>query len=559
MSSRSIAVKLRDYQQEVFNKVIASKEHTLVVSPCGSGKSLIMSELVNYFSSNGKRVLFVVHRNNLLDQFNNHLKRYDNLNCDVLSPLRALNSNNDYDIIFIDETHHATSKSFQNVFNKFDTARRIGFTATPIRLSGERLAKPINQFRSAPFDEVISTISINELIHRGYLSPFDVKAGDWTLYFDNRTIKTVAGEFSSKSISEAFKTDKLKELVQNFKELAEDRKTIAYTSSIKMAEQLAEELNNQGIVAKAFHSKLSAQQVDDYIEQFKNNQIKVCVNVDLFGEGFDVPDCDCVLMLRPTKSLSLYIQQFMRCMRIDPNNPNKRALIIDFANNTKIHGGLLSAELRIKMKQENELLKFCPKCETLNYAKAKICDNPDCRFKFPTGGGLAQKKQPEEIQMAVEMSVVDYTIENELKSIAKLDTELIDDITTKFIHILAVGICAKDDKKMKEKFKLLTKTPMFNHIKQVKPNIEVINLFSEQIGGGVYTIEYFRERYQAYLEWKQEMERRRKDELTKLNTLARYYYRQLARPEVPETKKAEYREWLKEYKAECIKHFKKKS
>ena len=79
--------------------------------------------------------------------------------------------------------------------------------------------------------------------------------------------------------------------------------------------------------------------------------------------------------------------------------------------------------------------------------------------------------------MAVEMSVVDYTIENELKSIAKLDTELIDDITTKFIHILAVGICAKDDKKMAEKFKRITKTPLFNHIKQVRPNLEVINLF----------------------------------------------------------------------------------
>jgi len=324
---RSIVVKLRDYQQEAFDKVIASDEHTLVVSPCGSGKSLIMSELVNYFSNNGKKVLFVVHRNNLLDQFNNHLKRYDNLNCDVLSPLRALNSNKDYDIIFIDETHHATSKSFQNVFNKFDQARRIGFTATPIRLSGERLAKPINQFRSAPFDEVINTISINELIHRGYLSPFDVKAGDWTLYFDNRTIKTVAGEFSSKSISEAFKTDKLKELVENFKELAEDRKTIAYTSSIKMAEQLAEELNNQGIVAKAFHSKLSAQQVDDYIEQFKNNQIKVCVNVDLFGEGFDVPEINMNAYMKARALTQEFIDEWLGYF-INPSNKIMSSLLL---------------------------------------------------------------------------------------------------------------------------------------------------------------------------------------------------------------------------------------
>ena len=108
---------------------------------------------------------------------------------------------------------------------------------------------------------------------------------------------------------------------------------------------------------------------------------------------------------------------------------------------------------------------------------------------------------------------MDYTIENELKSIAKLDTELIDDITTKFIHILAVGICAKDDKKMTEKFKRITKTPLFNHIKQVRPNLEVINLFSEQIGGGKYDTDYFRDKFKAYLRWKREMTEKRKDEL----------------------------------------------
>jgi len=153
------------------------------------------------------------------------------------------------------------------------------------------------------------------------------------------------------------------------------------------------------------------------------------------------------------------------------------------------------------------------------------------------------------------MSVVDYTIENELKSIAKLDTELIDDITTKFIHILAVGICAKDDKKMAEKFKRITKTPLFNHIKQVRPNLEVINLFSEQIGGGKYDTDYFRDKFKAYLRWKREMTEKRKDELIRLKTLANYYNRQLKMPHTPEDKKAEYREWLLEYKKNVDKYF----
>ena len=154
------------------------------------------------------------------------------------------------------------------------------------------------------------------------------------------------------------------------------------------------------------------------------------------------------------------------------------------------------------------------------------------------------------------MSVVDYTIENELKSIAKLDTNLIDDITTKFIHLLAVGICAKDDKKMTDKLKTITKTPLFNHIKQVEPNLEVINLFSEQIGGGQYDMDYFRNKYKAYLDWKREMINKRKDELVKLKTLAKYYNRQLSLPYVEEAKKQEYREWLIEYKQNVKKYFK---
>lgn len=540
-------VKMREYQQELYNLITGTDKHTLAIAPCGAGKSVVMSELVDYYSKT-KNVLFMVHRNNLIDQFSGHLLRYDNVHCDVLTPQRALKSNKEYDVIFIDETHHATSTSFMNVFAKYPNARRIGFTATPIRLDGEKLAKPINRFRTTPFEVSFQTITIRELVAQKFLSDFDVKSMDYTLFFDDKEIKTLAGEFSAKSIGEAFREDKLPETVKTFLEFAKGKKTIAYTSTIDMAEKLAEELVNQGIGAKAFHSKLSAKQVDEYIEQFKRSEIEVCVNVDLFGEGFDVPDCDCVLMLRPTKSLSLYIQQFMRCMRIDPNNPEKRALIIDFANNTKTHGGLYTAEMRMQMKQEGQLLKHCPMCETLNYAKAQVCDNPVCKHKFASGKGkLLNSTEPEEVKVGIEMAVVDYKVSDELKSIANLDERMITDVSTKFIHRLAVGAMAENDNKMKAKFKAMSKRPLFYGVENTAPNINIINLACEQFGIAKYNIEFFREAYKHYKVWEAELKERQAQRVKDLAPLAKYYERKLLTTSNAE-ERAKMQDWLNKYK-----------
>lgn len=536
-------------KQKTYDICCKAPHHSFVANGVvvhNSGKSVVMSELVDYYSKKHS-VLFMVHRNNLLDQFSNHLSRYDNIHCDVMSPMRALRSPKNYDIIFIDETHHATSKTFQDVFDKYPNARRIGFTATPIRLSGERLAKPINKFQSAPFEEVFQTITIRELVAQKFLADFDIKAVDYTLFFEAKTIKAMAGEYSSKSIGEAFKEDKLPETVKSFLELAKGRKTIAYTPTITMAEKLAEELNKQGVVAKAFHSKLSSKQVDDYIEQFKKSEIEVCVNVDLFGEGFDVPDCDCVWMLRPTKSLSLYIQQFMRCMRIDPKNPSKRALIIDFANNSKTHGGLYTAEMRMKLKQSDQLLKICPACDTLNYAKSRRCDNPECGHKWESQGGGLQKKEPEEVKLAIKMSVVDYAVSDEIMAIAKIDSKTITDITTKFIHRLCMIQASRHNKAIKSKWEQESKIPMYAHVKDLKPDIDVINLACEQFGFKKYDLEFFREAYRAYQDWEKKLKEKQAIEKKKTDNLANYYRKQLENPTIPLTIKQKYQGWLKDY------------
>lgn len=543
---------MRDYQQKLFDLIINDNRHTLAVAPCGAGKSVIMSELVNYYSKKGKRVLFMVHRNSLLDQFNSHLSKYEGLQCDVLSPIMAEKSDNKYDIIFIDETHHATSSTFQKVFDKHANARRIGFTATPIRLSGERLAKPINEYQNTPFEVIYQTITIRELVDMNFLAPFKVKAVDYTLFFDDKAIKTVGGEYSSKSVAEAFKQDKLPETVAKFLELAKGRKTIAYTSTIEMADMLTEELVKQGANAKAFHSKLSANTIKQYIDDFKNNKISVCVNVDLFGEGFDVPDCDCVLMLRPTKSLSLYIQQFMRAMRRDPNRPDKEALIIDFANNTKTHGSLYTAELRMNLKQSEELLKYCPNCETLNYAKARKCDNPDCRYTFPTTSGkkMLASKEPEEIKVGMKMAISDLTLNEEILSIAKINEDDIKDITTKFIHRLCLIEGAKTSKKLKSTLEMANKRPIYYNIddKQLKPNLKVINLACEQLGFSAnYDIDYFRKAYLQYKEWQKKLEEKQAKANENMQAVIKYYKKLLHSPHITLAKKREYYRVIQQY------------
>lgn len=303
-----------------------------VVAPCGAGKSVIISDIARMTTEKGNRVLFLVHRRELVEQIRGTFK-WNNVNLDLVhfgmvqTVVRRLDRIERPDLIITDENHHALASTYRKIYDHFHDVLRLGFTATPIRLNGDGLGD-VN-------DILIEEVDAEWLIENGYLSPYRYYAPK---LIDTEALKLNSmREFSNKSIEDAM-SDRKKifgDAVQHYRKLAEGEQAIAYCHSVEASRELADEFRNHGITAQHLDATTPKVERDDIIQKFRDRQIQVLSNVDLIGEGFDVPDCSTVIMLRPTQSLSLYIQQSMRGMRY---RPGKTSIIIDHVGNVNTHG-----------------------------------------------------------------------------------------------------------------------------------------------------------------------------------------------------------------------------
>jgi superfamily II DNA or RNA helicase len=174
------------------------------------------------------------------------------------------------------------------------------------------------------------------------------------------------------------------ETIKNYKELANNKKTIVYCASIEASKHTVSEFNKNGFTAYHLDAKTPKSEREQVVQDFRDNKIKILSNVDLFGEGFDVPDCECVILLRPTKSLSLYIQQSMRSMRY---KEGKEAIIIDHVGNCYEHGlpnlehpWSLEDWKKQKKSEIEEKIKECPQCFAVIEPSVSIC--PNCGHIF---------------------------------------------------------------------------------------------------------------------------------------------------------------------------------
>lgn len=295
-----------------------------------TGKTVSMAEIGRRATSIGNRILFVVHRKEIVDQVKRtFIEQGVDMNLATIGMVqtitRRIDSISEPKIIFVDEAHHVLAKSYMRILEAFPKALRLLFTATPIRLSGEG------------FEEVATDLiqgkPITELIDKGFLAPVDYYA-PVEINTDKLKVKRT-GEFDEKSIAEAFKPKIYGNAVKTFQKLATGKQAIAYTYNVASAEKLASEFNSVGISAKAVSGNTPREERNQIIEDYRNGDIQIVTNAELFTEGLDLPNVDCVIMLRPTQSLSLYLQFAMRSM-----NPrkDKTAVIIDHVGNVNRFG-----------------------------------------------------------------------------------------------------------------------------------------------------------------------------------------------------------------------------
>ena len=306
--------QLHPYQTDLVNQarqaLAKGKKSVLLQSPAGSGKSVMIAEIARLAVAKGGQVMFTVHRKELVNQIKQSFREneVDLTKCTILTVgkiAHRLNILPKPTLIITDETHHSLAKTYQTIYDHYQGVTRLGFTATPWRLNGKGLHDV--------YDAMILGPSIDWLIENHYLASY--KYYSVKLVNDAKLKKSSTGDYTSKSMDEAVGRTIFGDVVKTYQEKTPGQQAIVYAHSVEFSRAVAESFQAAGIKAAHADAKTSAGERNQIMSGFKDGSLKVLCNVDLISEGFNVPDCSVVIMLRPTESLVLFIQQSMRSMR----------------------------------------------------------------------------------------------------------------------------------------------------------------------------------------------------------------------------------------------------
>ena len=369
-------ITLRPYQQTIVqsvNEAFSKAPKVLLQLPTGGGKTVIFCEIVKQYLAKNKKAIIVVHRKELLDQASAALsrlqiqhsliapgERVDPSHTVIVASVQSLNRRTlsfQPDILIIDEGHHAAgNNNWTKAIKKWPKAKTLGVTATPCRLDGKPLGNLFNILVSGP--------PTAELISQNYLAPVRVFSPQASVTAEG--VGTRIGEYIQSQLAERFDTPEVaEEAVLNFKRICPDAKAIVFCCSVLHAEHTAQAFQHAGFLSACLHGKLSKLERESILQQFQKGTIQVITSRDLISEGTDIPDAQAAILLRPTQSESLYLQQVGRVLR---TSPSKRfAVIIDLAGNTWKHG--LPDEHR-----EWSITRGLAKTKTIQLSRCASCD-----------------------------------------------------------------------------------------------------------------------------------------------------------------------------------------
>lgn len=280
------------------------------------------------------------------------------------------------DLIIFDEAHHCKSRTWEDVKSYYAKSRCIGLSATPKRLDGRGLGDI--------FDEIICGPSMRWLIDNGYLSDYKLYAP----YNPNMSgVKTTAGDFNKKELGQMMDKSAITgDAIKYYKKLADGKQAVVFCTSIKHSKHIVEQFFEAGYRAEHLDSKVSKQERKRIISDFRSRKIQILSNVDLIGEGFDLPAIEACILLRPTQSLTIYLQQVGRALRTEPGKSH--AIILDHAGNAARHGLPdddrdwkleFSAKKNSKKKEREVATKICDQCFAV-HPPAPAC--PECGFQY---------------------------------------------------------------------------------------------------------------------------------------------------------------------------------
>lgn len=374
-----MSVTLRPYQIALLDGARQAfrerKRAVLLQLPTGGGKTVSGSQMIAGSSAKGKICWWLAHRRELIGQTS---KTFASMGIQhgliaggnssdsskrvqigsIQTVARRLDDLTPPDLIIFDECHHLGAAQWQKIFDAFPLAKIIGLTATPWRLDGKGLG--------TWFQDMVSGPTVADLIAEGSLSPYRLFA---PTQVDTGAIKMQAGDFKRDDLAAAMDKPSITgDAVQHYLKLCRGKRAVAFAVNVDHSQHIAAQFNANGIRAEHVDGTMDIASRDGAIQRFIAGETLVLTNCELFGEGFDVPAIEAVILLRPTKSLSLHLQQVGRALRPAPGK--SEAIILDHAGNSLIHGlpdderewTLEDREKRKKGETASVAIKTCLEC-----------------------------------------------------------------------------------------------------------------------------------------------------------------------------------------------------
>ena len=391
---------LRDYQTDLLDKTVAAfrqgYRRPLVVAPCGAGKSYLFAEMIRRTAG---EVLVLTHRQELKQQHEQLLKGLEITNARVAMILTEANHLGEAlppKLIITDEAHLSRSNSWMRVIQYYDTFT-VGLTATPIRLDG----KPLGDI----YDVLIEGVDTKWLIQHKRLAPYEYYA---PTLVDTSRLRSRYGDYVVSDLEQLMNERAIYgDVIKGYQTFAPGERSICYCVSVGHARATADAFNRAGVRAEVLSAETPSKRRQEIMGAFRSGVITVLCNVGIIAEGISIDEVTCVMLLRPTESVALGIQQMMRCMRY---LPGKTAKILDFVGNYLRVG--LPDDDRVwsldkpltKRKQMDDngnfYIRTCPSCYMV-FQTAPVC--PYCGHTYPL--------HPREIEAHAEIELARITAE----------------------------------------------------------------------------------------------------------------------------------------------------
>lgn len=335
-------IQLRPYQQAareaVWSQWAAGKRRTLLVLPTGTGKTIVFAKLAEDAVRKGQRVLILAHRGELLEQAAAKLQAATGLGCAVekaeassldswyrvtvgsvqsLAQKKRLQqfTPQHFDVVIIDEAHHATAEGYLRILDHFADAHVLGVTATPDRGDMKNLG--------TVFDSLAYEYSLPQAIADGYLCP--IRALTIPLRLDLNGVAVTAGDFATSDLGTAL-DPYLEQIAAEMKTACAGRRVVVFLPLVATSQKFCRLLCEAGFRAAEVNG--NSPNRAEILAEFAAGRFDVLCNSMLLTEGWDCPAVDCIVVLRPTKSRALYSQMVGRGTRLAPGKDH--LLLLDF-------------------------------------------------------------------------------------------------------------------------------------------------------------------------------------------------------------------------------------